>query len=157
MSSIDDVGFMKLALQQADLAALDGDVPVGCVVVESNGNVIARGRNRRERDADPTAHGEIVAIRAAAQQIGHWRLCDTTLYVTMEPCPMCAGAIINARVRRVVFGCPDLKAGAVTSLYTLLGDSRLNHQCEVSGGVLSDECAQRLKSFFARLRAMGKK
>lgn len=157
MPSEADLELMNLALEQADLAALDGDVPVGCVVVDDQGQVLGRGRNRREIDKDPTAHAELVALREAARTQGTWHLCDATLYVTVEPCPMCAGAIVNARVRRVVYGCDDPKAGAVRSLFTLLGDPRLNHQVEVEPGVLADACADRLRSFFAALRRSGKK
>ncbi len=157
MCSGNDIAFMNLALAEADLAALDGDVPVGCVVVSADGIVLGRGRNRREVDQDPTAHAEIAAIRQAATCLGLWRLCDCTLYVTVEPCPMCAGAIVNARIRRVVFGCDDAKAGAVRTLYTIATDPRLNHQVDVTAGVLADDCAQRLRAFFASLRAAGKK
>lgn len=152
-----DITFMNLALEQADRAAADGDVPVGCVVVDSHGCVIAQSKNQREVDRDPTAHAEIVALRQAAKHIGHWRLSNTTLYVTLEPCPMCAGAIVNARIARVVYGCEDPKAGAVRTLYAITNDPRLNHQAEIVGGVLAEACAQRLRDFFSRLRADGQK
>jgi tRNA(adenine34) deaminase len=148
---------MRLALEQADLAAQDGDVPVGCVVVDDQGQILGRGRNRREIDKDPTAHAELVALRQAAVARGTWHLCDATLFATVEPCPMCAGAIVNARIRRVVYGCDDPKAGAVRTLYTLLSDPRLNHQAEIESGVLADACADRLRAFFAALRRAGKK
>lgn len=148
---------MRLALEQADYAARQGDVPVGCVIVDDDGTVLGSGCNRREQDCDPTAHAEIVALRQAAARRGHWRMSNATLYVTLEPCPMCAGAIVNARVSRVVFGCTDPKAGAVQTLFAIATDSRLNHRAEITAGVLASECAQRLSEFFARLRQAGKK
>jgi tRNA(adenine34) deaminase len=157
LRSVDDIAFMKLALEEADLAGLAGDVPVGCVIVDADGLLLGRGHNRREADRDPTAHAEIIAMRDAAGRLGHWRLCDCTLYVTVEPCPMCAGAIVNARVGRLVFGCDDAKAGAIRTLYCIASDPRLNHQAAITGGVLADDCAQRLRAFFAELRSLGKK
>lgn len=139
-----------MALDEAQCASAAGDVPVGAVIVRDD-EIIARGRNRREVDGDPTAHAEIVALRAAAAAIGHWRV-EATMFVTQEPCPMCAGALVNARVRRVVFGCLNPKAGAVQSLYSLVTDSRLNHRIEVLGGVRGSECAAVLSAFFADLR-----
>jgi tRNA(adenine34) deaminase len=138
------------ALDEARAAAVVGDVPVGAVVVV-DGQIIARGRNRRELDRDPTAHAEIVALRAAAKRLGQWRV-EATVVVTQEPCPMCAGACVNARVRRLVYGCTNPKAGAIATLYQLATDPRLNHRIEVVGGVLADDCAQVLKAFFAELR-----
>jgi tRNA(adenine34) deaminase len=146
-----DDEFMALALEEARAAAAAGDVPVGAVIVGSDRTVIGRGRNRRETDADPTAHAEIVALREAARGIGHWRV-EATLYVTQEPCPMCAGAIVNARVKRLVYGCTNPKAGAVTTLYQIPTDARLNHRVEVLGGVRADECSGELTKFFAALR-----
>jgi tRNA(adenine34) deaminase len=157
LCSVQDIAFMQLALEEADLAGVAGDVPVGCIIVAPDGSVLGRGRNRREADRDPTAHAEIMAMRNAAASLGHWRLCGATLYVTLEPCPMCAGAIVNARVQRVVFGCDDAKAGAIRTLYAIASDPRLNHQAEVTGGVLADACSQRLRTFFSELRACGKK
>lgn len=157
MNADADLAFMRLALQQADAAALHGDVPVGCVVVDAQGSVLGLGRNRRELDRDPTAHAELVAIREAAQRLGTWYLCDTTLYVTVEPCPMCAGAIVNARIRRVVYGCDDPKAGAMRSLYSIGSDARLNHRAVVEPGCMAEPCAQRLRDFFAALRRAGQK
>ena len=125
-------------------------MPVGAVIVRDDA-VIAKGRNRREVDGDPTAHAEIVALRAAAAAIGHWRV-EATMFVTQEPCPMCAGALVNARVRRVVFGCLNPKAGAIQSLFSLVTDSRLNHRIEVLGGVRGSECAALLSAFFTDLR-----
>jgi len=147
---MNDDDFMALALEEARAAAAAGDVPVGALVVR-DGGVIARGRNRREVDRDPTAHAEVIALRAAAQVIGHWRV-EATLYVTQEPCPMCAGALVNARVARLVYGCPNPKAGAVTTLYQIPTDARLNHRVAVTGGVRADECAAVLTAFFAELR-----
>jgi tRNA(adenine34) deaminase len=156
MSGADET-WMREALAEAEQAAEHGDVPVGCVIVDSAGFEIARGRNRREADADATAHAEIVAIRAACRTRGHWRLDDCTLYVTLEPCAMCAGALVNARIGRLVYGTTDPKAGAITSLFQLAADSRLNHRFEVTGGVLADESVTRLQKFFAALRAAGEK
>ncbi len=148
--------FMREALAQADQAERDGDVPIGCVIVR-DGQVIAAAHNRRIIDADPTAHAEMLAIRAAADALGDWRLTGCTLVVTLEPCCMCAGAIVLARLDRVVYGAIDPKAGAVDTLYHLCDDDCLNHRCEVVGGVLSAECGQRLTDFFRKQRAMGKK
>jgi tRNA(adenine34) deaminase len=147
---MDDEHWMKIALEEAHVAAAVGDVPVGAVVVQ-DGVIVGRGRNRRELDGDPTAHAEIVALRDAARTFGHWRV-EGTLFVTQEPCAMCAGAIVNARVRRLVYGCPNPKAGAVATLFTIVTDPRLNHRVEVAGGVLADECAAVLQQFFAELR-----
>ena len=142
---------MRAALAAAEQAARIGEVPVGAVVVV-RGEVVAVAHNQRETNNDPTAHAEIVALRAAAVALDSWRLVDADLYVTMEPCPMCAGAIVNARVRRLIYGCDDPKAGAVRTLYQLLDDQRLNHRVEVVPGVLAVESAALLKSFFSRLR-----
>jgi tRNA(adenine34) deaminase len=146
-----DDQWMQIALEEARAAAAAGDVPVGAVVVGSDGSLIAKGRNRRELDNDPTAHAEVIALREAAQSIGHWRV-EATLFVTQEPCPMCAGALVNARVKRLVYGCPNPKAGAVATLYQIVTDPRLNHRMEVTGGVLATECAAVLSQFFADLR-----
>ncbi len=145
-----DEDWMSFALDEARAAAAAGDVPVGAVVVRE-GSVIGRGRNRREVDRDPTAHAEVVALRDAASALGHWRV-DGTLYVTQEPCPMCAGALVNARVPTLVFGCPNPKAGAVESLFTIVTDARLNHRMVVRSKVRSAECAALLTEFFAELR-----
>jgi tRNA(adenine34) deaminase len=147
-----DADWMTIALEEARAAAAAGDVPVGAVIVADDGRLLARGRNRRELDVDPTAHAEVVALRDAAHELGHWRV-EATLYVTQEPCPMCAGAIVNARVRRLVFGCANPKAGAVQTLYTIPTDVRLNHRAEVLGGVRADECAAVLSEFFKQLRS----
>jgi tRNA(adenine34) deaminase len=148
---------MQQALVEADRAASFGEVPIGCVLVDAHGQRIASGHNLREATSDPTAHAEVVAIRDASRRAKSWRLDHTTLYVTLEPCAMCAGAIIQSRIRKVVFGCADPKAGACVSLYSLGTDGRLNHRFESIGGVLAEQCAQRLSSFFAALRAQGKK
>ena len=150
--------WMRAAIAQAEQAERLEEVPIGCVVVHDlTQRVVGRGYNRRETDRDPTAHAEILALRDASQAQGHWRLLDFTLYVTLEPCPMCAGAIINARVPRLVYGCDDPKAGAVRTLYQLCDDARLNHRVEVIAGVLSNECAELLQRFFRARRAAGKK
>lgn len=154
----DDDFFMRQALSLAGQAAAAGEVPIGCVVVhDPTGDVIGQGANRRERDHDPTAHAEILALREAGQAIGHWRLLDCTLYVTLEPCPMCAGAIVNARIPRLVYGCDDPKAGAVRTLFQICEDQRLNHRVTVRAGVLAEECAAQLRAFFQTQRALGKK
>jgi tRNA(adenine34) deaminase len=142
---------MRLALDQAAAAADHGDVPIGAVVV-CDGVVIAARHNERELTGDPTAHAEVLAIRDASKVIGHWRLLDCTLYVTLEPCPMCAGAIVNARVARLVYGATDPKAGAVASLYELCADPRLNHRLPVVAGLHADAAGQLLRDFFARRR-----
>ena len=150
MPAMSDEQGMTIALEEARAAAAAGDVPVGAIVV-ADGHIIGRGRNRRELDHDPTAHAEINALRDAAKALGMWRV-EATLFVTQEPCPMCAGAIVNARVKRLVFGCTNPKAGAVETLYTIVTDPRLNHRVEVRGGVLATECAAELSQFFAALR-----
>jgi tRNA(adenine34) deaminase len=152
---MDDDDLMTMALEEALLAGAAGDVPVGAVVALDD-RIIGRGRNRREAAGDPTAHAEVEALRDAARTIGHWRI-EATLVVTQEPCPMCAGALVNARVRRLVYGCPNPKAGAIASLYQIATDSRLNHRVDVRGGVRADECAALLQKFFAALRADGQK
>ncbi len=146
-----DVTPMARALDEARAAERHGDVPVGAVVVR-DGLVIAARHNERELTGDPTAHAEVLALRDAAAHVGHWRLHECTLYVTLEPCAMCAGAIVNARVARVVYGATDPKAGAVRSLYELADDPRLNHRAEIVGGVLADESSSMLKAFFAARR-----
>ena len=151
----DDERWMESALAEARLAAQAGEVPVGAVVVEhvaGEPRVIGRGHNRREAERDPTAHAEIIALRAAAGQRASWRLDECTLYVTQEPCPMCAGAIVNARLARLVYGCDNPKAGAVRTLYSLVEDERLNHRAEVRGGVRAVECGALLSQFFQNLR-----
>jgi tRNA(adenine34) deaminase len=149
---LDDEHYMRLALAEAGAAALLGDVPVGAIVVDAAGDVVGRGRNRREVDADPTGHAEVVALREAARRAGTWRLHGCILFATLEPCPMCAGALVNARIARAVYGCDDPKAGALRTLYAIGSDARLNHRFEVTPGVLAAECGKLLSDFFAALR-----
>jgi tRNA(adenine34) deaminase len=151
MSRFDDERFMRLAIAEADRALAHDDVPIGAVVVH-DGAVIAAGHNERELRQDPTAHAEAIALRAAAAALGSWRVLDSTLYVTLEPCAMCAGAIVLARVPRVVFGCTDPKAGAAGSVLDVLAEPRLNHRPSVEGGILAAECAALLTGFFAARR-----
>jgi tRNA(adenine34) deaminase len=139
---------MTLALAEADQAKGSADVPIGAVVVDADGQVIGRGHNEREATGDPTAHAEMLAIRGAAKHVGEWRLTGCTLVVTLEPCTMCAGAIVLARLDRLVFGAYDEKAGAVGSLWDVVRDRRLNHRAEVVGGVMADEAGARLRDFF---------
>ncbi len=148
---LNDEQWMTVALEEARAAAAAGDVPVGAVIVDDSGKLVGRGRNKRELDRDPTAHAEVVALREAAHALGQWRV-EATLFVTQEPCPMCAGAMVNARVKRLVYGCTNPKAGAVTTLYSIVTDPRLNHRIDVVGGVLAGECAAVLQQFFADLR-----
>jgi tRNA(adenine34) deaminase len=148
-----DAEFMQIALEEARAAAIADEVPVGAVLVrDSDGVVVARGANRTIRDCDPTAHAEVVVLREASRAIGNYRLTGTTLYVTIEPCSMCAGAIIQARVPRVVYGCDDIKGGAVRSCFEVLSHPKLNHQVEVTAGVLATECAVLIQTFFADRR-----
>ena len=149
--------FMQLALQEAEAAAEENEVPVGAVIVHGERRIIASDHNRREQLRDPTAHAEMLAITQAAEALGSWRLDDCTLYVTLEPCPMCAGAIVLARIPKVVYGASDPKAGAVQSLFNLLDDARLNHRCSVVSGILAEACGDILSRFFQRQRALGKK
>ena len=150
MTPYDDA--MRAALAEASLALESGDVPIGAVVLDRGGEVIGRGHNVRERDGDPTGHAELVAVRQAAATVGEWRLSGCTLVVTLEPCTMCAGAVVLARLDRLVFGAYDAKAGAVGSLWDVVRDRRLNHRPEVVGGVLADECAMLVDDFFAHQR-----
>lgn len=147
-----DETWMGEALRLAEAAAALGDVPVGALVV-LDGRVIGSGGNRREIECDPSGHAEIVALRAACRAVGRWRVDGATLYVTLEPCPMCAGALVNARVARLVYGASDPKAGAVRSLYQICDDPRLNHRLEITAGVLEEPCATVLQSFFRQARA----
>ena len=152
-----DLHFMRLALAEADAATLHGDVPIGCVVVDASGSVLSQNHNRREERGDPTAHAEVLCLRDAASKIGHWRLEGATVYATLEPCPMCAGALVGARVARLVYGARDPKGGAVDSLFTIGRDSRLNHRFAVEHGVCAKESAERLGDFFRKLRQAGEK
>ncbi len=145
--SEEDIFFMKAAMEEAQIAFDKAEVPVGALIVK-DGIVLTRAHNLRETLQDPSAHAEVLALRSAAEIAGSWRLEGATLYVTKEPCIMCAGAMINSRISRLVFGCRDKKAGGVESLYSLLSDKRLNHRVEVVAGVLEDECASILKDFF---------
>ncbi|HEY6269178.1 MAG TPA: tRNA adenosine(34) deaminase TadA [Candidatus Acidoferrum sp.] len=146
-----DIQFMEEALAEARAAAAAGEVPIGAVLVH-DGKILTRSGNRTISDCDPTAHAEVIVLREAARLLGNYRLADTTLYVTLEPCSMCAGAIIQARVPRLVYGADDPKGGAVRSCFEILSHPRLNHQVEVTSGVLAAECASVIQSFFAERR-----
>jgi tRNA(adenine34) deaminase len=151
-----DLWFMQMAIAEAQAAEQEGEVPVGAVVVLED-RVIAAAHNQREQLNDPTAHAEMIAITQAASSLSSWRLENCRLYVTLEPCPMCAGAILQSRVPQLIYGAPDPKAGAVDSLFRLLDDPRLNHRTEVISGVLGDRCGKMLSDFFKRQRQLGKK
>jgi tRNA(adenine34) deaminase len=148
--SIDEY-FMRMALDEASIAYNEGEVPVGAILVK-NGKIIAMAHNQREISKDPTGHAEVIALKQGSKEEDNWRLTDFTLYVTKEPCIMCAGAMVNARLGRLVYGCKDDKGGAVNSLYSVLSDKRLNHQVEVLSGVLEEECSEILKKFFRNRR-----
>jgi tRNA(adenine34) deaminase len=148
--------WMRFALEQAVQAFEEGEVPVGAVIVHEN-RIIGTGYNQREQLCDPTAHAEMIAITQAAEEMGSWRLENCTLYCTLEPCPMCAGAIVQARIPTVIYGTTDPKAGACHTLFQITNDSRLNHRAVVLGGVMQDECRLLLQDFFAQQRALGKK
>ncbi len=149
--------FMDLALDEARVAALRGEVPVGCVLVDAGGVVVARAHNLRELFEDPTAHAEVLAMRQASRERGSWRLDGLTAYVTLEPCAMCAGTFVNARIDRVVYGCDDPRAGALRSLYAIGEDVRLNHRYGVERGVREEACAEVLRAFFRERRAAKKR
>jgi tRNA(adenine34) deaminase len=151
-----DLDLMRAALDEARKAEAAGDVPVGAVIARE-GRIVASAHNRRIIDADPTAHAELLAIRAAAKALGDWRLSGCTLAVTLEPCCMCAGAVVLARIDRLVYGASDPKAGAVDTLYRLCSDGRLNHRVEVVRGIRAEECGELLSRFFRAQRSMGKK
>lgn len=153
---LNDEQYMRLALAEADKAYNRGEVPIGAVLVAEDGTVVSVGHNLREENHDATAHAEIEAIRSANEKLGKWRLSGTTLYVTIEPCPMCAGAIVNSRIARVVYGGLDSKAGAVHSVFNVLTNPQLNHQVQVTGGVLEDECREKMRDFFAMRRRQNK-
>jgi len=148
-----DERFMDLALEEARNAERQGEVPVGAVIVDTGGNVIARGFNRPISTSDPTAHAEIVAMREAARLMGNYRLTGLTLYCTMEPCAMCAGAMVHARIQRLVYGAADPRAGAAVSLFTIVNDSRLNHQIRVVAGIRETECRILVQRFFEKRRS----
>lgn len=150
-----DEAFMRLALEEARAAAAEGEVPIGAVVI-CDGEVVARAHNRRENDHDPSAHAEFRAMVAASQALGRWRLTGCTVYVTVEPCLMCAGLMVNSRIDRCVYGAADPKGGALGTLYDVSHDSRLNHEFEVTAGVCADECAEVLRTFFRARRAARK-
>lgn len=152
----DDARFMGAAIAEARAGMDENEVPVGAVVTRF-GKIIGRGHNQRETLRDPTAHAEMIALTAAAEAVGNWRLEECVLYVTLEPCTMCAGAIVLARIARLVYGATDPKAGACTSLYNIPTDARLNHQVEMASTVRGEECGDLLREFFARQRALGKK
>ena len=149
---MEDARYMRLALEEAAKAYDLGEVPIGAVMIGDDGDVIARGHNMRETWRDATAHAEMIAIREACERLGRWRLSGCTLYVTIEPCPMCAGALVMSRVERVVYGSTDAKAGAVESLFNIVGHAALNHRVEVTAGILQEECAGIMKRFFAERR-----
>jgi tRNA(adenine34) deaminase len=150
-----DEQYMRLAVRQAEIAEQNGDVPIGAVIIHNN-QIIAKAYNQREQLNDPTAHAEIIALTQAAAALDTWRLNDCTIYVTLEPCPMCSGALVLARIDRLVYGCDDPKTGAVKSLYNIVQDDRLNHRLEVTSGVLADECSSLLQNFFALRRSEDK-
>lgn len=150
-----DQQFMRAAIELAASAAERGEIPVGALIVrelDGQRRIVGRGGNQRQTDSDPTAHAEIVALRQAGAALKRWQLTDCDLYVTLEPCPMCAGALVNARIRRVIFGCRDPKAGAVATLFRIADDPRLNHRVEITPDVLSEQCADLLKTFFKSRR-----
>jgi len=154
-SMLQDVQYMRKAIEQAGIAEENGDVPIGAVIVYKD-QIIGKAYNQREQLKDPTAHAEIIALTQAAAFIESWRLNGCTIYVTLEPCPMCAGALVLARIDRLVYGCDDPKAGAVKSLYNIVTDGRLNHRLEVTAGVLANECSEQLQKFFAKRRTENK-
>jgi tRNA(adenine34) deaminase len=151
MTMMTDEAMMEHAITLAQKAAAIDEVPIGAVVY-CEGGIVGEGFNRKETELNPTAHAEIIALTEAAKKLGRWRLHDCTLVVTLEPCPMCAGALVNARLQRVVFGASDKKSGACRTLYNIADDPRLNHRCEVTGGVLEEECVQLLRDFFEAKR-----
>ena len=155
-AALSDEDYMRMALDEAAIAACEGEVPIGAVVV-CDGEVVARAHNRRETDLDPSAHAEFSAMVAASRALGRWRLTDCTVYVTLEPCLMCAGLMVNARIDRCVYGAPDPKGGALGTLFDVSHDERLNHEFEVRSGVLADEAATQLRSFFRARRAAAKR
>jgi len=151
-----DQSFMRIAIDQAMIAEENGDVPIGAVIVHNN-QIIAKAYNQREQLQDPTAHAEIIALTQASAALENWHLNDCTIYVTLEPCCMCAGALVLARINRLVYGCDDPKTGAVKSLYNIVQDQRLNHRLDVTAGILADECSELLKQFFSLRRDENKR
>ncbi|WCK54598.1 tRNA adenosine(34) deaminase TadA [Aneurinibacillus sp. Ricciae_BoGa-3] len=156
MTTLEDHDYMAIAIEEAKKAAAIGEVPIGAIIVR-NGEIVGSGYNKRETARDPLAHAELMAIKKASESLGGWRLLDTTLYVTLEPCPMCSGAIVQARIPRIVYGAMDPKAGCAGSLMNLLQDPRFNHQVEITQGVMEEECGLLLKDFFRALREKRKK
>ncbi len=154
-NSNEDERYMQMAIEQARIAEENGDVPIGAVIVHES-RIIGKAYNQREQLQDPTAHAEIIALTQAAAALENWHLNGCTIYVTLEPCPMCAGALVLSRMDRLVYGCDDPKAGACKSLYNIVQDERLNHRLEVTSGVLADECSQQLQEFFAKRREENK-
>jgi tRNA(adenine34) deaminase len=154
---VNDDEWMRIALAEADRASREGEVPIGCVIRGADDVELARGHNMREQLSDVTAHAEVVALRSASKVVRSWRLVGASVYVTLEPCVMCAAALVQARVARVIYGCDDLKAGGAVSLYAIGNDSRLNHRFELTRGVLQEEASERRQAFFGRLRRAGKK
>ena len=153
---MDDRGFMRMALEEARLAAGEGEIPVGAVLVK-DGKVLAREHNRREATGNPLDHAELLALQAAASRLGNWRLEGSTLYVTLEPCPMCAGALVQARAGRLVFGARDLKLGAAGSRYNLVHDETTHHRLDITDGIMEDECREILRGFFEARRGGNKR
>ena len=151
----EDERFMRAAIEAARVAEDNGDVPIGAVIVFEN-RIIAKAYNQKEQLADPTAHAEIIALTQAAAALQSWRLNGCTIYVTLEPCPMCAGALVLSRMNRLVYGCDDPKAGACKSMYNIVQDGRLNHRLEVTGGIMEDQCREQLQEFFAKRRIENK-
>ncbi len=151
-----DERFMRLAIQQGEIARENGDIPVGAVIICQD-RIIGKAYNQREQLNDPTAHAEIIALTQAAEAVGNWRLNGCVIYVTLEPCPMCAGALVLARLDRLIYGCDDPKAGAAGSLYNIVADERLNHRLEVTAGVLAEECSSQLQRFFQNRRTENSK
>lgn len=147
-----DIKMIKAAIKESLKSTAHGDVPIGCVITDEGGRIIARAHNEREKKGDPTAHAEVLALRKAAKKLGRWNLSGCTLYVTLEPCVMCAGALVNARISRLVFGAYDVRFGCCGTVYNLASDKNFNHRCEVTGGVMEKECIQEVQNFFKKLR-----
>lgn len=147
-----DVKYIKAAIKESRKSLISGDVPVGCVIADENGKIIARAHNEREKTGDSTAHAEVLAIRKASKKLGRWNLTGCTMYVTLEPCVMCSGAAVNARISRIVFGAYDKRFGCCGTVYNLACDQNFNHRCEVTGGIEEGECIKEVQNFFKTLR-----